>query len=103
MPGIDPVPPQFAQRVRTQRVARHRADHPHLMSQPGQRDTDVGLGAAHMDLQLRRLQQQFVAGGAQAQQQLSETHDTTHLSSFTRAAGMGHCMACKWTTQGAWH
>ncbi len=52
-----------------------------------------------MDLELRRLQQQFVAG-APRRSNNSKTHDTTHLSSFTRATSMGHCMACKWTTRG---
>ncbi|KAG1223873.1 hypothetical protein G6F68_020234 [Rhizopus microsporus] len=100
MTGIHAVPAQFAQRMGTQRIARHRAHHRHVMSQPGQRDTYVCLGATHMNLQLWRLQQQLVAGRAQAQQQLTETDDTTHISSFTRATSMGHCMACKWTTRG---
>ncbi|MCW0414359.1 hypothetical protein NB689_000113 [Xanthomonas sacchari] len=50
------------------------------MAEMRQRHAHVGLGTAHLHLQPRRLQQPFVAGRAQAQQQFAEADD----------AGNGH-------------
>ncbi|MNV70291.1 hypothetical protein D3C71_1632480 [compost metagenome] len=72
------MPAQLAQRELAQRVRRHRADRRHRMPEVGQRDTDIGFRATGVDHQLWLLQQQLTAGRAHAQQQLSETDNTTH-------------------------
>jgi hypothetical protein len=54
--GVDPVAAQFTGRRRTERVVRHHSGHPRAMAEPGQRNRDVGFGAAHAGLETRRLQ-----------------------------------------------
>ncbi len=78
------MPPQLGHGMPAQRVAGHSAGHLHIVAQAGQRDRHIGLGAPHVNLQLRRLQQQFTTGRAQAQQQLTETNDVAHRFSLTR-------------------
>jgi hypothetical protein len=76
--GVHPMPAQLAADEPAQRVVRQRADHRHRMAQVGQRHAHVGLRTAGMHRQLRALQQQLAARCAHAQQQLSETDNTTH-------------------------
>ena len=90
------MPPQLRHGMPAQRVAGYRADHLHIVAQAGQRDRNIGLGASHMDLQLRRLQQQFTTRRTQAQQQLTETNDAAHRFSLTRGW-------CSPTCADRWH
>ncbi len=84
------MPPQLGHSMPAQRVTGYRADHLHIVAQAGQRDRHIGLGTSHMNLQLRRLQQQFTTGCTQAQQQLTETNDAAHRFSLTRGGAAQH-------------
>ena len=82
--GVHAVPAQFAQGGVAQRVVGGGAQHRHLVAEARQRDADVGLGAANPYFQRGRLQQQFAPGRRQAQQDFTETRDTT-----------GHGVSCQ--------
>jgi len=74
--GIHAVAAQLTGNCRAEGVVGQHADHRHVVAKMCQRYADVGLGTAGVDLQRRRLQQQLVAGCAQAQQQLAKTDNT---------------------------
>ncbi len=73
--GFDAMTTQLIRACATERRIRQRADDTRAMTELMQRHRNICFGATDVSVEAWRLQQQLLAGGRQAQQDLTEAND----------------------------